>query len=220
MDSLTNIANSGYFQKRVSAREDTNGGYYNIRYPTLDRILVAHRINNVVADGPKEKKLEEDAIESLPGYSRHSLVILCSYGDPLKQFKDLKIRRDDNIIQEPIDIFSTSYDELKSILNELRGKEGIISLVINDGKYQLMYSGIRLPEGSEENILALYKNKYNISTIEELKNELSLTNKELGGFKTQAILYFSIKHSSGDYAPWFLKVNGNGPQIFYKGKIL
>ena len=155
-----------------------------------DQLLIANRVDYLLGG---ILGLIEDSYFSLgkmmSGNSRHSLVLMCSYGDG-SPLKDLGIGRywgNDFLKGEPIDLMGGNH-RVKRTLREIRSKEGIGSLVIN-GSYNMYHSGVQLPN------VDLEDSGYQ----EDLER----------GSKTEAIMAFSKKHpTDGSNPVWFYRMNG------------
>ena len=156
-----------------------------------DQLVVANRINYLLRN---VFGLIEETYFSLgkrmSGNSRHSLVLMCSYGDgsPLRDLKLGRYGGNDLLKGNPVDLMGETRGARRT-LREIRSKEGIGSLVIN-GNYNLHHSGVQLP---------------NVD-IEYGGYEDGIER----GSKTEAMVAFSKKHPTNDRNPvWFYKLNGD-----------
>ncbi|MBI2508316.1 hypothetical protein HYV89_05180 [Candidatus Woesearchaeota archaeon] len=156
-----------------------------------DQTLVANRVDDLLS-GIRGKA--EDAYFSLgrwmSGSSRHSLVLMCSYGDgsPLVDLKLGRYRGNDFLKGNSINLMGED-TEVRKTLREMRSREGVGSLVIN-GHYGLYHSGVQLP---------------NIDL-----DDLNYTDSIEKGSKTEAMLEFSRNHPTyGNDPVWFYRLNGH-----------
>ena len=156
-----------------------------------DQLLVANRANSLLNGmwGWIEDKYFTLG-KKMSGNSRHSLVLMCSYGEgsPLKELKLGRYEGNDLLKGNPVDLMADD-KEARSTLREIRNREGIGTLVIN-GTYSLYHSGVQLP------IVNLHDRDYN-----------DISEK---GSKTEAMMEFSRRHPTYSNNPvWFYKLNGD-----------
>ncbi len=165
-----------------------------------DQLLVANRANSLLSG---IWSWIEDKYFSLgngmSGNSRHSLVLMCSYGDgsPLKELRLGRYEGNDFLKGSPVDLMGDN-SEARKTLREIRNREGIGSLVINGAysfyhsvvTYRFYHSGVQLPGVSLEN------NNYD--------------DKVERGSKTGAMIEFSRRHPTHSNNPvWFYRLNGD-----------
>jgi len=156
-----------------------------------DQLFIANRVDHLLGG---IFGWVEDSYFSLgrmmSGNSRHSLVLMCSYGDG-SPLKDLGLGRywgNDFLKGKSIDLMSEDH-RVKRTLREIRSKEGIGSLVIN-GSCNIYHSGVQLP---------------NV----DLKDSGYQEDLERGS-KTEAIMAFSRRYPTDSSNPvWFYKMNGD-----------
>ena len=156
----------------------------------VDQWLVANRVNSVlngIWNWVEDKYFSLG--KGMSGNSRHSLVLMCSYGDgnPLNELNLGRYLGNDVLKGNPIDLMDDN-PRVRRILREIRSREGIGSLVIN-GSYKLVHSGVQLPD------VDLRDSEY--------------ADGEERGSKTEAMLEFSRRHPTySDHPVWFYKLNG------------
>ena len=155
-----------------------------------DQLLVANRTDSLLKG---IWSWIEDKYFSLgrgmSGNSRHSLVLMCSYGDgsPLNELNLGRYEGNDFLEGNPIDLMGDN-SEARGTLREIRNREGVGSLVIN-GDYSIYHSGVKLPVNLENH---------------DYNNEVGM------GSRTEAMLEFSKRHPTyGDKPVWFYRLNGH-----------
>lgn len=157
-----------------------------------DQVFVANRVNDVLSGlRSRIEDLYSSLGKGVSGNSRHSLVLMCNYGEgsPLNDFKLGRYLGNDVLKGDPIDLMGDD-NEVRRTLRGIRTKEGVGSLVIN-GSYSLYHSGVQLPPVS-----GLENREYNDAV-------------EVGS-RTEAMLKFSKNHPTyGSNPVWFYKLNGN-----------
>lgn len=158
-----------------------------------DQLLVASRVSALL-NGVRE--WVEDMYFSLgnnigmSGNSRHSLALMCSYGNgsPLQGLRLGRYLGNDVLKGSPVDLMGDN-SEARRTLREIRSREGIGSLVIN-GTYSLYHSGVQLPGANLQ--------------AAEYGDEVER------GSRTEAMIAFSKRHPTHSSSPvWFYKLNGN-----------
>ena len=199
--SLISTCPGAYFKARGPMKEELNVGMKKQDLEGLldrgvseriisDQLLVANRIDCLLNGIMGQiENIYFSLGRKMSGNSRHSLVLMCNYGDgsPLEVLKLGRYQGNDFLKGNPVDLMEDDR-EARRTLREIRNKEGVGSLVIN-GHYNLHHSGVQLPDVSLEN------RKYD-DNIEK-------------GSKTEAMVSFSRKHPTyGSDSVWFYKLNG------------
>lgn len=154
-----------------------------------DQLVVANRIDSLLGG---LRGWLEDRYASLgkwvSGNSRHSFVLMCSYGEgsPLNDLNLGRYGGNDFLKGEPMDLMGRD-GNVREVLRGIRSREGIGSLVIN-GHFGLYHSGVQIPN-------------IDISGYQEDQER---------GSKTEAMLVFSKKHPTySDNPVWFYRLNGH-----------
>ena len=156
----------------------------------IDQVLVANRVNNLL--GGFRGRFEDFYFllgKNVSGNDRHSLVLMCSYGDgsPLEPLGLGRYSGNDFLKGNPIDLMGDAC-LAKKTLQKTRSMEGMGALVIN-GHFNLYHSGAQLPN------VDLNSGDYQDHTER--------------GSKTEAMLAFSKRHPTyGENPVWFYKLNG------------
>lgn len=181
---LEHLANKGVSEKVIS-----------------DQILVSNRVDDVLSGfrSKVEDYLSSFLEKRISGSSRHSLALICSYGDgsPLNDLELGRYPGNDVIKGKPIDLMGNDGD-VRGILREVRNREGIGSLVIN-GHYSLCHTGIQLRPAFN------FGNGEYSDTVDV-------------GSRTGAMIELSRAHPTYSRNPiWFYKLNGER-SIIQNGK--
>lgn len=208
--SLISVCPKAYFNIREFLRKEPDIGMEKGDLEILvgkgvkeriisDQLLVANRVNSVLKG---VRSWIEDKYFSLgrgmSGNSRHSLVLMCSYGkgSPLNELNLGRYEGNDLLKGNPVDLMEDDSNARRT-LRETRSREGIGALVIN-GSYSLHHSGVRLPSVNLKN------RDYN----DEVER----------GSRTEAMLEFSRTHPTyGDKPVWFYRLNGH-KSVIQNGK--
>ena len=199
--SLISVYPRAYFNIRKSLKKEPEVGMEKKDLEILagkgvneglivDQWLVANRVNSVLKGmwGWVEDKYFSLG-RGMSGNSRHSLVLMCSYGDssPIRELNLGRYLGNDVLKGDPVDLMDDN-SKVRRTLREIRSREGIGSLVIN-GSYKLVHSGVQLPD------VDLRDSEY--------------ADGEERGSKTEAMIEFSRRHPAySDHPVWFYKLNG------------
>ena len=159
-----------------------------------DQLLVANRANSLLNGmwGWIEDKYFTLG-KKMSGNSRHSLVLMCSYGEgsPLKELKLGRYEGNDLLKGNPVDLMADD-KEARRALRTIRTEEGVGLLKIFDGKYTLANSGLAFPFKGKSG-------EYNPS--------------EKRGMMISSVLEFSREY----HPAWFFRLN-NGLSLIHNGK--
>lgn len=200
--SLISVYPGAYFKAREPMKKELKVGIKKIDLEILlangvsekvisDQLLIANRADSLLSGiwGWIEDKYFALG-KGMSGNSRHSLVLMCSYGNgsPLKELRVGRYEGNDFLKGNPVDLMAND-NEVKRTLREIRNREGVGALVIN-GTYSLYHSGVQLP------VVNLESQGY--SDMDEK------------GSKTEAMIEFSRRHPTYSNNPvWFYKLNGD-----------